>query len=83
MRVDEAWHRPLALIARKSAPASTAIGLADLRSMMLPLTSTLEGAHRAALLLGIDSGGLHHDAGVMMGCVGDRRTAAYNYCLAD
>jgi hypothetical protein len=39
--------------------------------------------HSAALLPCIDFGDMHHDAGVMMGCGGDRRTAAYKYCLAD
>jgi hypothetical protein len=37
----------------------------------------------AAGLTRIDFGDLHHDGGVVMGCVGDKRTAAYNYCLAD
>jgi hypothetical protein len=30
-----------------------------------------------------DFGDLHHDGSVVMTCVGERRTAAYNYCLAD
>ena len=42
--------RPPAAITRMSAFASTAIGVTDMRSMMLPLTRTLEGADNAALL---------------------------------
>ena len=42
--------RPFASITRTSAPASVAVGLADIRSMMLLLTSTLEGADSAAFL---------------------------------
>ena len=42
--------RPAAATTRTSALPSTVIGLVDMRSMMLPLTSTLEGADRTELL---------------------------------
>jgi hypothetical protein len=42
--------RPFAAMMRTLAFASTAIGLADMRSMVLPLTSTSEGTESAALL---------------------------------
>ena len=42
--------RPFPAMTRTSALASTVIGLAEMRSMVLPLTRTLEGADSAALL---------------------------------
>ena len=42
--------RPFAAMTRTLAFGSTAIGLAEMRSMALPLTITLEGAESAALL---------------------------------
>ena len=42
--------RPFAAMTRTLAFVSTVIGFTDIRSMVLPLTSTLEGAESVALL---------------------------------